>query len=553
MIRAVLRNGALRRVLLAYVGFNAAEYAVWLAMLVYAYNRGGTTTAGLVAVIQLAPAALCAPFLGGLADRYPPVRVLAAGYVVQAVAMGATAGAILAGAPAPLAYACAAVAATAVTVTRPTQAVVTPALAHSAEELTATNVVSGWVENGSIFVATALAGVVLGASGPGAVFLLCAALGVVSALLVTGVKGPPAALDATESGPFDDAIAGFRALAEHGGPRMIVGLLGLEMVIYGALDLLFVVLALKLLSVGSAWVGYFNAFFAAGGVAGAAAAVTLVGKRHMAPAIVVGLLVWGASFMVIAASSKLGIVAVILLVGGAARAFFDVAAKTLLQRISPAEVLARVFGVLEATSMAGMAIGQLLVAGLVALTSASGAMAGVGVLLFATTLLVLRRLVSIDRGARVPIVEISLLRSIPLFRALPAPEIEGIARALEPREASDGEVIIREGEIGDRYYAIADGSVEISHNGSRVAIRGRAEGFGEIALLRDVPRTATVTAVGQCGFRRSTRNRWSPHSPATHHRWSGPTISSPRANPNWTHANREYRASSRRRSSRQCL
>ena len=217
----------------------------------------------------------------------------------------------------------------------------------------------------------------------------------------------------------------------------------------------------------------------------------------MAPAIVVGLLVWGASFMVIAASSKLGIVAVILLVGGAARAFFDVAAKTLLQRISPAEVLARVFGVLEATSMAGMAIGQLLVAGLVALTSASGAMAGVGVLLFATTLLVLPAAGVRSTAGRVfPIVEISLLRSIPLFRALPAPEIEGIARALEPREASDGEVIIREGEIGDRYYAIADGSVEISHNGSRVAIRGRAEGFGEIALLRDVPRTATVTAVG---------------------------------------------------------
>ena len=88
-------------------------------------------------------------------------------------------------------------------------------------------------------------------------------------------------------------------------------------------------------------------FFAAGGVAGAAAAVALVGKRHMAPAIVFGLLVWGATFMVIAGSATLGVVAVILLVGGAARAFFDVAAKTLLQRISPAEVLARVFGVLE--------------------------------------------------------------------------------------------------------------------------------------------------------------------------------------------------------------
>ncbi len=496
MIRAVLANGALRRVLLAYVGFNAAEYAVWLAMLVYAYDEGGTTTAGLVAAVQLTPAALCAPFLGGLADRYPPVRVLCAGYVVQALAMGATAGVILAGAPAPLAYACAAVAATAVTVTRPTQAVVTPALARSAEELTATNVVSGWVENGSIFVATGLTGVILSISGPGAVFLLCAALGGISALLVAGVQGPSAALDGTDAGPFDEAIAGFRALREHSGPRIIVGLLGLEMVIFGALDLLFVVLALDLLDVGSGWVGYFNAIFAAGGVAGAGAAVVLVGRRYMAPAIVTGLLVWGVTFMVVALSATLGMAVVILIVGGAARAFFDVAAKTLLQRISPADVLARVFGVLEATSMAGMAIGQLLVAGLVALTSPRGAMAGVGIVLVAATLLVLRRLVAVDRGARVPIVEISLLRSVPLFQALPPPTIEGIARALEPHDAADGEVIICEGDIGDRYYAIADGTVEVSRDGTVVNTLGRAEGFGEIALLRDVPRTATVTAVG---------------------------------------------------------
>ena len=180
---------------------------------------------------------------------------------------------------------------------------------------------SGWVENGSIFVATAVTGVVLSASGPGAVFLLCATLGAVSALLVAGVAGPSAALEGVDTGPFDEAVAGFRALAEHTGPRIIVGLLGLEMVIYGALDLLFVVLALDLLSVGSGWVGYFNAIFAAGGVAGAAAAVTLAaGGIWHRPS-------WSASWYGarrhgVAGSSRLGVVVVKLIVGGAARAFF---------------------------------------------------------------------------------------------------------------------------------------------------------------------------------------------------------------------------------------
>jgi CRP-like cAMP-binding protein len=109
---------------------------------------------------------------------------------------------------------------------------------------------------------------------------------------------------------------------------------------------------------------------------------------------------------------------------------------------------------------------------------------------------VARRLTVIDRGARVPIVEIALLRSMRLFRTLPPPAVEGIAQALEPAQVDDGVVIIRQGEPGDRYYAIADGTVEVTRDGQHLTRLGRAEGFGEIALLEDVPRTATVTAVG---------------------------------------------------------
>src|SRR5438552_2939361 len=108
--RSLAGNTALLRVLAAYLLFILTEYAVWIAMLVFAYNRGGTTVAGLVAVAQLAPAAVVAPVAASLADQRSPVMLLAGGSLVQAAAMAGPAAAIGAGSPLA-AYAAAVVAA----------------------------------------------------------------------------------------------------------------------------------------------------------------------------------------------------------------------------------------------------------------------------------------------------------------------------------------------------------------------------------------------------------------------------------------------------------
>ena len=490
----VIHNRELRRVEMAFAAFNGAEWAVWIAMLVYAYGKGGATAAGVVAVVQLVPATLFAPFASVLGDRFRPARVLTLGYVAQAVGMGATAAVLLLDGPTALAYACAAVAATAVTVTRPTMAVLTPALCRRPEELTAANVIAGWNESMSVLIAPAVAGVLLAVAGPGWVFLVMGTVVAAGAVLVAGIAGP-AANPANGTSVRAELAEGFSVVIREPAARTLVGLLGAEQVSLGMLDVLYVVLAVGTLGMGDGGAGYLNAAFGAGGALGIGVTASLVGRARLLPAIVVSLTVWAATFAMMAVWTTTAGAVFLLALAGAAHALFGVAGKTLLQRTAPPDVLARVFGVLEALMMAGIALGSALAPVLVHIGGARAVILGTGALLPLLAVLAGKRLFALDASAHVPIVEIGLLRSLPLFSVLSPPALEGIARSLEPLEAEAGTAIVTQGEEGDCYYAISEGELEIVRDGVRVNTLGRGEGFGEIALLHGLPRNATVATL----------------------------------------------------------
>jgi MFS family permease len=491
VLGGVLRNRDLRRVELAFVGFNAAEWGVWIAMLVYAYDHGGATTAGVVALVQLVPAAIFAPVAASLGDRHPPTRLLAAGYGAQAAAMGATAAVLLAHGPPFAAYGFAAVAATAVTVTRPAQAVLLPALARTPEELTAANVASGWIESVSMLGAPALAGVLLAVGGVGTVFAVMSATAAAALFLIAPVRGPGAG--AAGGGTLGDLADGIALVARERGPRALVWLLGVEALAIGALDVLYVVLAVGVLDHGGSTAGYLNAAFGAGGVVGVAVTVALVGRRRLAPPLLAGLVLWAGALAGIAAAPSLGAAFLLLATAGVGRTTLDVAGRTLLQRVARPDALARVFGLLEGVSMAGLAVGSIAASALVGLAGGRGAFACLAALLPLAALLALRGVRNAD-SAVLPVVEMARLRALRIFAPLGPPALEAAARSLVPVTAAAGAVVIREGDRGDRFYVIADGEVDVSSNGVAIGVLGRGDCFGEIALLRDVPRTATVSA-----------------------------------------------------------
>jgi MFS family permease len=491
------RNGELRRLELAFAAFNGAEWAVWLALLVYAYQRGGATAAGLIALVQLLPSALLAPVLSTLADRLRAGRVLLAGYLLQAVTMGLLATAIALGAPRLTVFALAPLTTLAITVTRPAQAAVLPSVVRSPEQLTCANVVAGWMESASVLVAPAVAGVLMSVGGPELAIAAMAVLILVAALLVTPIEGPPpmpAVDDGGKSRFTAEVVDGMRVVARHRAARVLVLVLGAQYVLIGALDLLYVVLAIDLLHTGASGAGYLNAAFGAGGLIGGIVTAVLVSRRRLAPALVAGIALVAAALVILAAAPGEAAAFALLALAGLGRMVFDVTGRTLLQRTVPAEILARVFGLLESLMDAGLALGSILVPVLVAIGGPRLALAGSGILLAVVVAAGLRRLWTIDQAADLPLVELSLLRRLPLFSPLPGPPLATLARSLAPVSVRANDVVIRQGDPGDLFYAIADGELEVVRDGVPVARLGRGEGVGEIALLHSVPRSATVVA-----------------------------------------------------------
>ena len=487
-------NTELLRVLAAYLLFILTEYAVWIAMLVFAYNRGGTAVAGLVAVAQLAPAAVVAPVAASLADRRSPVVMLAGGYLAQVAGMAGTAVAIGAGAPLA-AYAAAVFASTAVTTTRPAQSALIPSLAATPDQLTAANVVAGWLEAAGAAAAGLLVGVLISLAGVGSVFAVCAGLGLAAALLVASLRAPSLAAETEAEADTSTAgvAEGLRLAVRQPRLRLMLALLTADAVVVGALDLLVVILALTVLGRPPSWAGYLEFAFGAGAVLAATVSALLVGRRLGGPILAAALGLSGA-LAVVAFGPGLAGTVVLLAVAGAGHLLLEVATRTLLQRSVPPRLIGRIFGVLEGFTMAGLAIGALLVPALAHLGGSQLAVLGVAAVLPLAAVAGGRAVFRLDAGTAVPVVEIALLRSLPLFAELPAPAIEGLAAALRPVRLEAGAVLIRQGDPGDAYFAIAAGELDAEQDGHFLGRYGRGDGVGEIALLRAVPRTATVTA-----------------------------------------------------------
>jgi MFS family permease len=493
---SVLREPALARVEIAFVGFGLAEAGAWVAMLVWAFGEGGTALAGLVGVLQLVPATFLAPFAALLLDRFPRGRVLAGGYLVQAATFALTAVALASEAPVPVVVASAMVLTTSLIMTRPAQGALFPELAREPSQLYAANGLSVGIESVGLAVGPAVAAGVLLVAGPAALFATMAVVLAAGGLLVLPVRGADQAPEgpSTVRGIARDMRLGLIAVARRGTRHMVV-LASLPWVVVGAIDVLAVGLTVDLLGLDEAAAGYLLAFVGVGGAIGAGASLGLAARRRQTPIVLAGLMVIASMLALLAAVPGLVAAVTAFFVAGAGIAAVGIASRTLLQRSTDPMLLGRVFGVMEGAQLGSVALGALVAPLLVATVGLSGSWLVLALGCTIAGIVLAPGLMRVDAHYRAPVERLALVHRLSFFADQPEMVKERIAILMRTVWVGAGEVVVREGEPGDAYFALADGSVSVSQRGVEIRRLAAGTGFGEIALLRQVPRTATVTAV----------------------------------------------------------
>jgi MFS family permease len=491
-LAAAGRNENVRRVELAWGAAIAAEWAHFVALGVFAYDHGGTHAVGVAGLVRLLPAAVIAPFAASLGDRFRRERVLLAMTLVGAAALAGSAVAFYAGSRL-LVFAFAAVLGLATTLIRPALQALLPSLARTPEELIAANGATSTIESLGTLVGPLVAGILVSLADAGVVFAGAAVAMLAAAVLLGLVRVEGRVeLDADEAGNARRMVVdGLRTIWRGADERLLIGLVAAQTFVRGCLNVLIVVAAFQVLDTGAGAVGYMTAAIGVGGLAGAVGAMTLEG-RPLAVPFGAALVFWGAPLMLIAPRPQIVAAVVLLAVVGAANSVEDVAVFTLLQRIVPDELLTRVLGVLWGLAMGAVALGSIVAPLVVDWLGARTAFAVVGAVLPLLALLAYRRLAAIDRAA-VPAPELELIDRVPMFVPLSVAAKERIASKLQPRPVRAGQVVIRAGDPGDGFYIVGDGELDIDADGRHTTAH-RSDYFGEIALLRDVPRTATVTA-----------------------------------------------------------
>ena len=491
-----LRSRDLRRAQLSFGAAWTSEWALTVGLAIVAFRDGGAAGVGLVALLRLAPGAVAGPFLAAIADRVRRERVIVAIGLVRGVTVGLMAVLLAIDAATAGIYALAVVATIAGTPLRAAHSALLPSLCTRPEQLTSANAVRGMLDSLSTLIGPLIAAFLLTVGSPATVFAAAAAAALVSAMLVRRLdyEAPPEQPRAGRPTVLADVTEGFRVLAVHRDLALLLGLGVSQTFTRGCLNVLSVVMAIELLDMGEAGVGVLTAAVGAGAVIGSLGASLLVGSRRLSAWFGISIALWGLPLVIIGAVPEQAAALVLLAIVGVANALLDVSGFSVMARLAPDDVLARVYGIFEALVALTVGLGSILTPVVIGAVGVHGALFVLGSVCPLLAALAWLRLRAIDDSLLARDEELGHLRAVPMLQTLPVPVMDRLARGLKPTHVPAGQAVFAQGDAGDRFYVIAAGEAEVLGDGAQIRTLGSRDSFGEIALLRDLPRTSEVRA-----------------------------------------------------------
>jgi MFS family permease len=494
-----LATTQLRRLQLAWTAASVGSWTFFIVLAVYAYNEGGATAVGVAALARMVPAGLAAPLVGVIVDRRSRRDVLLAITIGRALLLAGIAAAVAVAAPLAVVLALSAALTALATAHKPAQAALLPALAETPRQIAASNAVLTAVDSAGFLAGSLLGGVLVAAASVETAFLVTAGVFAAAAWPLARIPRDPIPVYREQAEDAERALeelsSGFRTVARDPSLRLVVGVASCSTFVEGAADVLVVLVAIELLDLGDAGVGWLNSAWAVGGIVGGAVAISLLGRGRLAAGLAGGCLLVGIPLLLVAALPEVAVAVAMLALLGAGYSLIETAGLTLLQRLTSDDVLGRAFAVMESSYWLTTGLGAMAAPAIVSLLGLRGALVAIGCFLPLVAALRWASLARFEAGASaIPVRAFALLRRVPAFSPLPLGTLENVSLRLAELEVPAGRVVVREGDPGDRFYVIAEGEFEVTCSRGTFPSLTDGDVFGEIALLRNVPRTATVTA-----------------------------------------------------------
>lgn len=491
-LRGVFANPRLRRLELGRIAATVSASGGAVVYVLLAYDAGGAGAVAALIVATTWTAAIASPIASIPADHLPRQLVIVGADSARILVLLTTAAVAVDG-PVWVVILLAGAVTVIGTASSAARAALVPVLARDSAQLLSANVVASTTSSGAYLLGPAIAGAAVAVGGAEVALVAFAFASLASAVAARGIVDPGGGETGRRPSAGVGSMAGLRALLSARAVRVVVFLTAAQTFVGGAFGVLLVVAAIETLDLGETGPSFLAAALSAGTLLGSLL-LLFIGERRLGATMAIGLSMWGlsASLIGIAPGAIVGVALIGLI--GLGDALADITALTIVQRVIPNEVLATALGALRGLFFTLTSLGSLIAPLLVELVGVRIALLISGLIVPVAAFAFWPFLAAAATSP--PSATAELLRAVPFFSVLPTGALERLAAVAQRVEVEKDTVIVREGDTDRGLYVVAEGEVEVDVSGRAVSTMGVGDYFGEIASLRDSPRTATVRATG---------------------------------------------------------